>query len=331
MPLEQLRPVKRHYCCTADSKCDICSQQPEFCSNYLRNKHIVDSLSCLFRIPQFQVLTTLFRLACDELRPRWHYPRERVWNVMEKVKSPYTEQLDLKIYESMHDRCGQPIDPLDRTNAYKVIRLIFMLPVLVPAHRERLLGMLRRLNSRAICPVNLEGLLLIMGNLRLDRLVFNILEQDARLQRFHLARQFWEMCHLYQELPVPENSAVMHKRRQKKKNAKASTKNRFEQKKPSPLRRSVAVPIFCTRRPMQTGEPLETTIRPEEPIVRSEPNSRRSSLTSQRRSSLSKPLPTAPARTNGTPQWIPASAAGTSHLLPHSTPILGLRSLYLTW
>lgn len=170
LPLEEHHcPARRHSISSGDS--------PK--RRRLQSFHIVEALSCLFRVTQFQVLATLYRLACHEFQPLKRFPRNRAWSVMEKVVAPYTELHDLRIYDSLYDRCGRPINPLDRNNAYKVMRLIFLMPVLVPEQRKRLLDMLSRLNSRATCSVNLEGLLAVLEKVKLNQLVCDVLEQDS--------------------------------------------------------------------------------------------------------------------------------------------------------
>ncbi|XP_017066942.1 uncharacterized protein LOC108105048 [Drosophila eugracilis] len=278
MPLEPLRPATVTYGCPSP-KCMMCSQNngEEDCRcNFQRNKHILEALSCLFRVSKFQMLTTLFQLAYHESRPLPRFPRDRNWSVMEKIKAPYTELHDLKIYDSMFDRCGQPIDPLDRRNAYKLLRLIFLASVLVPEQQTQLMAMLSKLNAHAICPVDLNGLLVVLQQVQLDELVCGILEHDVRVKRFHSARQCMDLCNLYHKVAATDKNAVIHKRRPRK--LKSKSKDADAQKKP--LRRTITTQIYCTRR---VQEPEDLTNRGEG----SSP-AHRSTITSLRRSSSQK-------------------------------------------
>ncbi|KAH8367772.1 hypothetical protein KR084_002657, partial [Drosophila pseudotakahashii] len=289
MPLEPLRPATIQQGCPGP-KCSLCSHrntEHECRCTCQRNKHILEALSCLFRVSKFQMLTTLFQLAYHESRPLARFPRDRVWSVMENVKAPYSELHDLKIYDSLFDRCGQPIDPLDRTNVYKLLRLIFLGPVLVPEQRARLLAMLYQLNERAVCPVDVNGLLLALQLVQLDELVCGILEQDGRIQRFHSARQCGELCKLYHKVAATDKNAVIHKRRRRK--SKSKSKDADAQKKPQ--RRTITPQIYCTRRVPE----------PEEPAARTESGSPvvRSTASSLRRTSNPKKTAGASRRTSG--------------------------------
>ncbi|XP_016978131.1 uncharacterized protein LOC108043831 [Drosophila rhopaloa] len=272
LPLEPLRPAAVHRCCPA-GKCVLCSQSngEQGCRHSCtRNRHILEALSCLFRVSQFQVLTTLFQLAYHESKPLPRFPRDRVWSVMENVKAPYTELHDLRIYDSLYDRCGQPIDPLDRTNAYKLLRLIFLGPVLVPEQRARLLTMLHRLNARAACPVDLDALLTALEKVQLEELVCGILEQDGRVKRFHSARQCLELCNLYHKVAATDKNAVIHQRRRLR--AQDKGKNADAQKKP--LRKTVTMQMYCTRRVPETEDP-GNRVESSTPVLRSTASSLR--------------------------------------------------------
>ncbi|XP_017052151.1 uncharacterized protein LOC108095535 [Drosophila ficusphila] len=274
-PLEPLRPANGHQCCPA-SKCKLCSQKhgEKGCRcTCPRNKHILEALSCLFRVSKFQVLTTLFQLAFHESQPLPRFPRDREWSVMENVKAPYSELHDLKIYDSLYDRCGQPIDPLDRSNAYKLLRLIFLGPVLVPEQRSQLLVMLRRLNARAACPVDLDGLLIALQEVQLDELVCGILEQDGRVKRFHSARRCQELCSLYHKVAAMDKKAVAPERRRQK--AKPKGKDADAQKKPQ--RRTITQQIYCTRRTPEVVEEPSNRAEGSTPIIRSTGSSLRRS------------------------------------------------------
>ncbi|XP_037723362.1 uncharacterized protein LOC119555816 [Drosophila subpulchrella] len=274
MPPEPLRPATVHRCCPA-SKCTLCSQnnsEQECRCTCQRNKHILEALSCLFRVTKFQMLTTLFQLAYHESRPLLRFPRDRIWSVMENVKAPYTELHDLKIYDSLYDRCGQPIDPLDRTNAYKLLRLIFLGPVLVPEQKAQLQAMLLKLNDRAACPVDLNGLLLVLQQVQLDELVCGILEQDGRIKRFHSARQCLQLCNLYHKVAATDKNAVIRKRRRRKLVSKG--KDADTQKKPQ--RRTITPQIYCTRRVPEIEEPANR-LESGSPVIRSTGSSHRRS------------------------------------------------------
>ncbi|KAI8038022.1 hypothetical protein M5D96_009063 [Drosophila gunungcola] len=258
LPLEPLRQATVQHGCPA-TNCSVCGQndgeQGCRCS-CTRNKHILEALSCLFRVSRFQVVTTLFQLAYHESQPLPRFPRDRVWSVMENVKAPYTELHDLRIYDSLYDRCGQPIDPLDRTNAYKLLRLIFLIPVLVPEQRARLLAMLAQLNARAACPVDLDALLLALQQVQLEELVCGILEQDGRVKRFHSARQCLELCNLYHKVVATDKNAIIHKRRRIQ--AKSKGKDADAQRKPQ--RKTITTQIYCTRRVPEPEDRVETPV-----------------------------------------------------------------------
>ncbi|KRK07027.1 uncharacterized protein LOC26536330 [Drosophila yakuba] len=277
VPWQPMHPATVYQCCPS-AKCTLCchneSKHECHCSCQ-RNRHIVEAFSCLFRVSKFQILTTLFLLAYHESRPLPRYPRDRTWSVMENVKAPYTELHDLRIYDSMFDRCGHRIDPLDRRNTYKLLRLIFLGPVLVPEQRTQLLAMLYKLNARAACPVDLAGLLSVVQHVKLDELVCGILEQDGRAKRFHSGRQCLELCNLYQKVVATDKEAVIKKRRRRRE--KSKSKDADAQKKP---RRTITAQIYCTRR---VPEPDDMSSRNEgtTPIVRS-------TATSLRRSSNRK-------------------------------------------
>ncbi|XP_017002305.2 uncharacterized protein [Drosophila takahashii] len=274
LPLEPLRPATIRYGCPGP-KCSLCSHrntENECRCSCQRNKHILEALSCLFRVSRFQMLTTLFQLAYHESRPLPRFPRDRIWSVMEHVKAPYSELHDLKIYDSLFDRCGQPIDPLDRSNAYKLLRLIFLGPVLIPEQRTQLLAMLERLNERAACPVDLNGLLLALQLVQLDELVCGILEQEGRIRRFYSARQCGELCRLYHKVAATDKNAVIHRRRRPK--SKIKGKDADAQKKP--LRRTITPQIYCTRRVPEPEEPAART-ESGSPVIRSTASSLRRS------------------------------------------------------
>ncbi|XP_015011443.2 uncharacterized protein LOC26526216 [Drosophila erecta] len=266
-PLKPLPPTPVHHCCPS-AKCTLCcnGETKHECScNCQRNEHLVEAFSCLFRVSKFQILTTLFLLAYHETVPLPHFPRDRNWAVMKNVKAPYTELHDLRIYDSMFDRCGQRIDPLDRRNTYKLLRLIFLGPLLVSSQRAQLLAMLTKLNARAACPVDLGGLLSVVQTVKLDELVCGILEQNERLQRFHSGRQCLELCNLYETVVTPQEDEVIEKPRPRKK--KSKSKDAETPKKP---RRIITEKVYCTRR---VPEPEDTST----PIARSTANSLRRS------------------------------------------------------
>lgn len=254
-PLEKLMPAKKPYCCPVQS-CALCARTPDQACRCTctRNKNIVEALACLFRVSKYRLVSTLFQLAYHESQPLPRFPRDREWNVMENVKAPYTELHDLKIYDSMYDRCGMPIDPLDESNIYKILRMMFMGPVLVPEQKAYLMGMLRKLNDRAICPVDLDILLAALDQLQLEELVCSIIDQDERAKRFYSARQCTELCKLYQKVATTDKNAVIRKRRHAK--SKASDKDADGKKKPQRNKSPVNVQVFCTRRPQEPTEDL---------------------------------------------------------------------------
>ncbi|KAH8334818.1 hypothetical protein KR074_003265, partial [Drosophila pseudoananassae] len=293
-PLEPLMPAQKPYCCPVQT-CRLCARDPDVeckCS-CVRNKNIVEALACLFRVSKYHLISTLFQLAYHESQPLPRYSRDREWNVMENVKAPYTELHDLKIYDSMYDRCGMPIDPLDVDNCYKILRMMFMAPVLVPDQKAYLMGMLRKLNDHAICPVDLEFLLPILAGVQLEELVCGIIDQNAQAKRFHSGRNCSELCKLYHKVVATDKEAVIRKRRRAKAKAKAKatatpTDQEAEDKKKTPRvsKPPPPVQVYCTRRP---PEPVV-----EDVSVRAESSTPqiRSTGSSLRRSSVRKNWPT---------------------------------------
>ncbi|KAH8273523.1 hypothetical protein KR018_009556, partial [Drosophila ironensis] len=257
-PVDKLWPVKPTYGCPGQ-KCGPCGDLEQVCPcNCIRNGHILEALACLFRLSEFELMATLFQLAYDEAQPLPRFPRDRVWNVMENIKAPYTELHDLMIYDSMYDRCGLPIDPLDRTNTYKLLRMIFMAGVLVPEQRDYLLMMLRRLNAHAICPVNLEALLAALQLLKLDDLVCGLLNQRARAKRLRSGRQCADLCRLYQKVVTTDKDTVIRRRMRTQSNTGKEKGKTEAQKKPPQQRPKIPPPaaqIYCTRRHVEPEEP----------------------------------------------------------------------------
>ncbi|XP_017101650.2 uncharacterized protein [Drosophila bipectinata] len=289
-PLEPLRPAEKPYCCPVQS-CRLCARDPdqECKCSCVRNKNIVEALACLFRVTKYHLITTLFQLAYHESQPLPRYSRDREWNVMENVKAPYSELHDLKIYDSMYDRCGMPIDPLDVDNCYKILRMMFMGPVLVPDQKTYLMGMLRKLNDHAICPVDLDFLLPVLGEVQLEELVCAIIDQNARAKRFHSGRNCSDLCKLYYKVVSTDKEDVIRKRRRTKAKAKAKPTDQEDDDKKKAPRVSKPPPpvqVFCTRRP---PEPVV-----EDVSVRAESSTPqiRSTASSLRRSSARKNWPT---------------------------------------
>ncbi|KAH8325344.1 hypothetical protein KR067_000949, partial [Drosophila pandora] len=283
-PLEKLMPAKKPICCPVQS-CALCARDPDQTCRCTcaRNKNITEALACLFRVSKYQLISTLFQLAYHESQPLPRFPRDREWNVMENVKAPYTELHDLKIYDSMYDRCGMPINPLDESNIYKILRMMFMGPVLVPEQKAYLMGMLRKLNDRAICPVDLDILLAALEQIQLEELVCGIIDQDARAKRFYSGRHCTELCKLYQKVVATDKNAVIRKRRQAK--SKASDKDADGKKKPQRNKPPVNVQVYCTRRPTEPTEDSTGRAESTTPVLRS-------AASSLRRSSVKKNWPT---------------------------------------
>ncbi|XP_041630926.1 uncharacterized protein [Drosophila kikkawai] len=148
--------------------------------NRMESIHILEALSCLLGVTQYQVLSTLFQLAYHEHHPLKRFNRCPAWSVMERMEVPFTCLPDQRIYDSLYDRWGRPIDPLDKSNAYKLMRLLFLTPLLVPQQRNQLQIMLNKLNRRAKRPVNLEELLPVLARLKIGEVVCNVLERDLR-------------------------------------------------------------------------------------------------------------------------------------------------------
>ncbi|ALC48806.1 CG2898 [Drosophila busckii] len=196
--------------------CGVCQtrEQHECECDCRRNRHIVEALSCLFRCSVPFMLSTLFRLAHQRECPLRRFTRDHNWDVMQHVLAPYTELNDLEIYDSMYDRCGQPIDPLDCNNTLKVVRLIFLNEVITLDQRAYLMRMLERLRDHAHCPVNLQLLLEALAGVDLKQLVCSIHNQEQLARNFYNARQCAQICRLYRQVTTIDKMKI-HRLRQR--------------------------------------------------------------------------------------------------------------------
>ncbi|XP_023174759.1 uncharacterized protein LOC111602069 [Drosophila hydei] len=259
-PLEKLRPVEKYRWfrhCTADS-CAKCRNNVE--NDYgdeddlqcdcvcRRNRHIIEALSCLFKCSVQYMVSLLFKLAYQQLQPLKRFPRDRVWNVMEHVKAPYTELNDLEIYDSMYDRCGLPIDPLDTDNIIKIIRLMFLTKVLTSEQHKYLMHMLQRLNEHAYCPVHLDLLLQTLETLDLKKLVCGIRNQEELTRRLYTSRQCSSICKLYRKVTTVDKHMVSKNRSRRRHKYKMSN-NETHVDDGSSVRHSALNRQFCERKP----------------------------------------------------------------------------------
>ncbi|XP_032593970.1 uncharacterized protein LOC116805555 [Drosophila grimshawi] len=217
-----------------------------------RNRHIIEALSCLFKCSIQYMLSVLFKLAYQIYQqPLKRYPRDRVWSVMRHVKAPYTELNDLEIYDSMYDRCGMPIDPLDKDNILKIVRMMFLISVLTFDQQKYLLHMLNRLNAHAHCPVEVEFLLRTLKSIELRQLVCSLRNQEALTQRLYTSRQCSDLCGLYTKVATVDKYAIARhrSRRDRIKNKRnVARSSHAESLAASSARQSAVIRQFCERK-----------------------------------------------------------------------------------
>ncbi|XP_030381873.1 uncharacterized protein LOC115629534 [Scaptodrosophila lebanonensis] len=231
--------------------CNACFTTPEAqrrtCNNTCqRNRNIVEALCYLFNCPLYQLMTTLFRLANYHIMAMDKFHRDCNWEVMANVQAPYTEMHDLEIYDSMYDRCGISIDPLDKNNMFKVLRMMFLTTILSIDQQQYLMRMLQRLNDHALFRVNLERLLKTLEQVDIKELVCSIIEQDRLCANFYSARQCTELCALYRKVASTDKMEIIRRRRIKK--AKKVPK------KPKRCRRVPGTQIYCVRKVPDSSE-----------------------------------------------------------------------------
>ncbi|XP_030569674.1 uncharacterized protein LOC115769103 [Drosophila novamexicana] len=266
--LEKLQPVSKYrwfrHCTTAG--CKKCQRDDDdddgdddngldcdcICR---RNRHIIEALSCLFSCSIQYMVSILFKLAYLQQQPLKRFPRDRVWDVMEHVKAPYTELNDLDIYDSMYDRCGLPIDPLDTDNMLKIVRLMFLTSVLTIDQEDYLLNMLQRLNAKANCPVHLDLLLQTLEGVDLKKLVCSMRDQEALTRGLYTSRLCNSICKLYRKVATVDKHLVRHNRNRRRNNYnnKPAASSEHAEEVP-PTRQSVLNRQFCDRKPPAQNE-----------------------------------------------------------------------------
>lgn len=241
--------------CT-DPKCIPCHEHkkeqhhcPCICR---RNRHVVEALSCLFNTRLPFMLTMLFKLATHEPEPR--VSRDRVWDVMGNVKAPYTELDDLEIYDSMYDRCGMPIDPLDHDNIYKILRMMFLSPVLTIEQQKYLLRMLQRLNAHAHSPVDIPRLMDALSKTDIKSVVCSLREQEKLCRSFYASRKCEEICSLYMRVGSVDKNVMKQRRRRLKHYGHKKTGPVDDGNANAAIRQSVLNRQFCERRPQRERE-----------------------------------------------------------------------------
>jgi len=234
--------------CTS-SNCVVCqtNKDHECACVCRRNRHIVEALTCLFNTTIPYMLTILFKLAFQQNEPMKRFPRDRKWDVMEHVKAPYTELNDLEIYDSMYDRCGLPINPLDDDNIYKVVRMMFLIAVLTIDQQKYLIRMLQRLNAHAHSPVNLDLLLQTLEGVDLKELMCSIRNQEALVRCLYTARQCNELCKLYQQVVSVDKNAIK-RRRKRIKYGKQTLKSTGDIEESPSVRQTQLNRQFCDRK-----------------------------------------------------------------------------------
>ncbi|XP_064536331.1 uncharacterized protein LOC135426924 [Drosophila montana] len=221
-----------------------------------RNRHIIEALSCLFSCSIQYMVSILFKLAYRQQQPLKRFPRDRVWDVMEHVKAPYTELNDLDIYDSMYDRCGLPIDPFDTDNMLKIVRLMFLTSVLTIDQEKYLLNLLQRLNAKANCPVHLDMLLQTLEGVDLKRLVCSLRDQEKLTQSLYTSRLCNSICKLYSKVATVDKHVVRRNRirRRNKYNNKNPAAGSDHVEEAPPTRQSVLNRQYCDRKPSAQNE-----------------------------------------------------------------------------
>ncbi|TDG42682.1 hypothetical protein AWZ03_010902 [Drosophila navojoa] len=287
-PLEKLRPVDHYqwfqHC--QEQNCRNCNMDPTdeddgsaidcdcICR---RNRHIIEALGCLFRCSVQYMISLLFKLAYQQLQPLQRFPRDRVWDVMEHVKAPYTELNDLEIYDSMYDRCGQPIDPLDPDNTHKIIRLMFLREVLTPDQNRYLMRLLKKLNEHAFCPVHLELLLQTIHTIDLNKLVCGLRHQEQLSRQLYTGRQCNSICKLYHKVSTIDKRMVAQNRRKRRHKYKRSGSDAHDEEMDI-ARQSALNRQFCERKPTENSPDLT----PPRSTIRASVSKRHSSSASKR-------------------------------------------------
>lgn len=217
-----------------------CHATKEELLNCRRNRHVVEALSCLFNQRLPFMLNILFKLA--SWQPEERVPRAREWDVMENVMAPYTELDDLLIYDSMYDRCGLPINPLHRDNVYKIVRMMFLSPVMTIEQQRYLLRMLKRLNEHSHCPVNIPRLMEALSEVDIKSLVCSLRQQEKLCRAFYMSKQCADMCAMYARVTSIDKNAVKRRRRRLRRHIKSIKPGE------EPVRMSVLNRQFCERR-----------------------------------------------------------------------------------
>ncbi|EDW06828.1 uncharacterized protein LOC6583849 [Drosophila mojavensis] len=288
-PLEKLRPVdnykwfqhcEEHDCrnCKKNSTDEDDGYTSDCDCICRRNRHIIEALSCLFKCSVQYMVSLLFKLAYQQVQPLQRFPRDRVWDVMEHVKAPYTELNDLEIYDSMYDRCGQPIDPLDADNINKIVRLMFLREVLTSDQRKYLMRLLRQLNEHAFCPVHLDLLLQTLQTIDLNKLVCGIRHQEQLSRRLYTGRQCQSICQLYNKVSTVDKRMVAQNRKKRRRKLKMSGTD-AQTEEMNIARQSVLNRQFCERKP---ADNVSDVTPPRSTIHRASGSKRYSSTISKR-------------------------------------------------
>ncbi|XP_017151191.1 uncharacterized protein LOC108161440 [Drosophila miranda] len=235
---------KERKCCTAYqcAHCKTDTQHACRCSCH-RNQAILYSLAMLFRCRIQYVMSTLCRLALLETQSC-----HRNGRALERVKAPYTEAEDLAINDSIYDRCGEFIDPLDQDNAHKVMRLLFLAPVLKPGQYSSLVWMLQKLNVRVKGAVDLNWLVYTVATLRLGDFVCAFIRQDARAARLYNAQLCLKFCQ--PQGPVQATEEATKAPRKRKRDGKGKARGKATSEACARKRADRNAPVYCTRRPV---------------------------------------------------------------------------------
>ncbi|SPP82212.1 uncharacterized protein LOC117584134 [Drosophila guanche] len=175
-----------------------------------RNRCLLVALAYLFRCTNLSMLSTLWHMAYRQGQPLRGFARDPAWRVLQRVKAPYTEVHDLEIYDSLYDRCGIAIDPLDPCNMFKVLRLMFLSAALVPEQRMGLMRMLEKLNELAFRRVNLELLLQTLASINIEEFVYS-LAHHHNLNAYQ-TKLSEELSQLYERVVTTDKNAIIRYR-----------------------------------------------------------------------------------------------------------------------
>ncbi|XP_022231575.2 uncharacterized protein LOC111080324 [Drosophila obscura] len=188
----------------------ICNPRKKAKCDCHRNRCLLVALAYLFRCTNLSMLSTLWRMADNRSQPLRGFTRDPAWRVMQSVKAPYTDLNDLEIYDSLYDRCGIAIDPLDPNNTYKMLRLMFLNADLESDQRKHLILMLEMLNELAFRRVNLDLLLQTLASINIGEFVSSLVHQD-NLNSYN-TKLSEDLSQLYERVVTTDKNAIIENR-----------------------------------------------------------------------------------------------------------------------